>query len=165
MKDLVLTPKGLRLGSWVIPCSIGRAGITNDKKEGDMATPSGVWQITGALYRPERLSGQVPSWAKPIGLRDLWSDDAGDSWYNQPVKAPYGPSHERLRRADPLYDLILVTDWNRSPTIAGKGSAIFIHTWRRPAYPTAGCIAMAQADLLALCAQIKPGCKVIVPYL
>lgn len=160
MTDLVLTPKGLRFGGWVIPCSIGRSGITYDKREGDMATPAGVWTITEMLYRPDRV--QAPAWAKPIGLNDLWSDDPNDAAYNQPVQAPYAASHEKLRRADPLYDLILVTDWNRAPAIAGKGSAIFIHTWRRPAYPTAGCIAMAREDLLKLATKIRPGTKVFV---
>ena len=51
-------------------------------------------------------------WALPIGPRDLWSDDPRDAAYNSAVTAPHPFSHEALRRADPLYDLVLVTDWN-----------------------------------------------------
>ena len=40
----------------------------------------------------------------------LWSDDPNDFDYNQMVRAPYPYSHERLTRADPQYDLVLVTD-------------------------------------------------------
>ncbi|TMV57367.1 hypothetical protein FGG78_37230, partial [Thioclava sp. BHET1] len=68
--------------------------------------------------------------------------------------------HEVLRRADPLYDLILVTDWNRAPARPGKGSAIFIHRWRRPRYPTAGCLAFAPQDLLWLAHRLAPGMTV-----
>ena len=38
------------------------------------------------------------------------------------VRAPYAPSHERLKRADPLYDLILLTDWNWPQATPGHGS-------------------------------------------
>lgn len=163
MSDLVLTQMGLRAGGRLWPCSIGRGGITSDKREGDGATPAGVHRLTGMLYRPDRLAARaLPRWARPIGLRDLWCDDPGHPAYNQPARAPLSASHERLRRADPLYDLIVLTDWNWPAAIPGKGSAIFVHTWRRPGYPTAGCIALARADLLALAPLLAPGSRLIV---
>ena len=65
------------------------------------------------LYRPDRIaSTALPDWAVPIRPNDLWSDDPNDFDYNQMVRAPYPYSHERLTRADPQYDLILITDWN-----------------------------------------------------
>ena len=33
---------GLRIAGRRLPCSIGRGGITTDKREGDGATPAGV---------------------------------------------------------------------------------------------------------------------------
>ena len=39
--------------------------------------------------------------------------------------------NERLRRADPLYDLVILTDWNWPSAERGRGSAIFMHRWRR----------------------------------
>lgn len=120
-----------------------------------MATPRGDHRIVGMLYRPDRLAG-LPRWAQPIGPRDLWSDDLRDPAYNRPVRAPHPFGHEVLRRPDPLYDLVLVVDWNM-PAVPGKGSAIFIHTWRRRGYPTAGCVAFAQRDLLWLARRIRHG--------
>ena len=138
---MVLTPRGLRFRGRTYPCSIGRGGITDTKTEGDGATPRGVHRIVGLLYRPDRITAPTP-WAKPIRTGDLWSDAPDDARYNQLVRAPYLHSHERLCRADPLYDLILLTDWNYPDATPYKGSAIFLHQWRRPGFPTEGCIAL-----------------------
>ena len=156
MTDLVLTPTGLRAFGRRLPCTIGRSGLTGAKREGDLATPRGQLTITGLLYRPDRMACPTP-WAHPIGLRDLWSDDAGAADYNQLVRAPYAPSHEHLRRADPMYDLILLTDWNWPNAMPGHGSAIFIHHWRRPGYPTAGCIGLSRGALRWLARRAPPG--------
>ena len=158
----VLTPGGLRLGGSTIPCSIGKGGVRSDKREGDGATPAGVLTVTGALYRPDRMIQPVP-WARPIGPRDLWSDAGDDPAYNHLVQAPHGFSHERLRRADPLYDLVLLTDWNWPYAVAGRGSAIFLHQWRRPGYPTEGCIAFDRSNLLRVARALSPGAGILVP--
>ncbi|KIC19976.1 hypothetical protein RA20_11225 [Leisingera sp. ANG-Vp] len=161
---MVLTPRGVRFMGRILPCTIGKGGLSAQKREGDGATPIGVHRIGGMLYRPDRLPSPAP-WAMPIGPRDLWSDDANDANYNRHVRAPYGFSHEKLRRADPLYDLVLIMDWNWPNAVPGNGSAIFIHQWRRPGFPTEGCIAFARTDLHWLAARVQPGTKVIVPPL
>ncbi|CUH86722.1 L,D-transpeptidase catalytic domain [Phaeobacter sp. CECT 5382] len=162
--DLVLTRQGVRFCGRLLPCSIGKGGFTADKREGDGATPIGEHRIVGMLYRPDRMA-RPAHWAEPIGPTDLWSDDSRDSHYNSHVTAPYGFSHEHLRRADPLYDLVLVLDWNWPNATAGKGSAIFIHQWRRPGYGTEGCIAFSRANLAWITQRVCPGSRVIVPNL
>ncbi|HEY9038212.1 MAG TPA: L,D-transpeptidase family protein [Roseovarius sp.] len=159
--DMVLTPTGLRYRGRRYPCSIGKGGISNAKREGDGATPTGIHRIAMTLYRPDRMACPAP-WARPILTGDLWSDDAGDRAYNQWVRAPYAPSHEALRRGDPLYDLVLVTDWNWPDAVPGRGSCIFIHQWRRPGYPTEGCIALRRDHLRLLAAAAPPGTRLIV---
>jgi L,D-peptidoglycan transpeptidase YkuD (ErfK/YbiS/YcfS/YnhG family) len=78
------------------------------------------------------------------------------------VRAPYPHSHERLRRADPLYDLILLTDWNWPYAVKGRGSAIFIHQQRRPGYPTEGCVALSRSDLHRIAPRITLRTRLIV---
>jgi L,D-peptidoglycan transpeptidase YkuD (ErfK/YbiS/YcfS/YnhG family) len=68
-----------------------------------------------------------------------------------------------LRRADPLYDLVLITDWNWPQAVRGRGSCIFVHRWRRPGYPTAGCIGLRPDHLLRIARQITFGARLIVP--
>lgn len=160
--DLILTPKGVRFQGRLWPCTIGKGGITGRKREGDGATPRGVHRIVGMLYRPDRIA-RPTDWAKPIGPLDLWSDDPSDAEYNMMVRAPYAPSHERLRRADPLYDLVILTDWNWPYAVRGRGSAIFIHQHRRPGYPTEGCIAFSRRDLHSIARKICYRSRLIVP--
>ena len=160
--DLALTPQGVRFQGRLWPCTIGKGGITGRKREGDGATPRGVHRIVGMLYRPDRMA-RPTDWAKPIGPMDLWSDDPSDADYNMMVRAPYAPSHERLRRADPLYDLVILTDWNWPYAVRGRGSAIFIHQHRRPGYPTEGCIAFSRCDLHAIARKIRYRSRLIVP--
>lgn len=162
--DLVLTKQGLRFFGQLLPCAIGKGGVSAQKREGDGATPTGIHHIVGMLYRPDRIARPAP-WAEPIGPGDLWSDDRRDVHYNTHVTAPYTHSHEHLRRADPLYDLVLVLDWNWPRATPGKGSAIFIHQWRRPGYPTEGCIAFSRSSLFWLAKRVQPGTRVIVPNL
>ncbi|MEX0310920.1 MAG: L,D-transpeptidase [Tateyamaria sp.] len=159
--DMVVTPRGLRFAGRLFPCTIGKGGISDAKREGDGATPRGTHRLVGMLYRPDRMA-RPANWALPIRPGDLWSDDPSDQDYNQMVRAPYDPSHEALRRADPLYDLVILTDWNWPYAVRGRGSAIFIHRWRRPGYPTEGCIALRPDHLSWIAPRIRYETRLIV---
>jgi L,D-peptidoglycan transpeptidase YkuD (ErfK/YbiS/YcfS/YnhG family) len=160
--DLVLTPTGLRGFGRRWPVAIGRGGLTADKREGDGATPRGTLRVTGLLYRADRMARPAP-WAGPIGPRDLWSDDPRDPAYNARMRAPHPFSHERLRRPDPLYDAVVLTDWNRPEPLPGRGSAIFLHVWRGPCHRTAGCLALRRDHLLRLLPRLGPGTRIHIP--
>ena len=161
--DMVLAPTGLRFAGRRFACTIGRGGVVaaEAKREGDGGTPAGVHRIVGMLYRPDRMA-KPADWALPIGPSDLWSDDSRDPDYNLMVRAPHVFSHEHLRRSDPQYDLVLITDWNWPYSVPGRGSAIFVHRWRRPCAPTAGCVALAPQDLLWIAQRLRPQSRLIV---
>lgn len=159
--DLVVTPTGLRFMGRRFACTIGRGGLTDRKKEGDGATPRGTHRLVGMLYRADRMA-RPAGWALPIGPFDLWSDDVKDPDYNMMVRAPHGFGHEELRRADPMYDLVILTDWNWPYAVKGRGSAIFIHQWRGPGRPTAGCVALHRADLLWIAPRINYSSRLVI---
>ena len=159
--DIVVTGRSLRFLGRRFPCTLGRGGITNAKREGDGATPRGTHRLVGMLYRPDRMA-RPADWALPIGPGDLWSDDPDDADYNMMVRAPYPASHERLRRADRLYDLVILTDWNWPYPVKGRGSAIFIHRWRKPGHPTEGCVALHPRHLRWIAPRIRPGTRLVV---
>ena len=162
MKNLILTPSGLRVANQVLPCVIGKNGVSNLKREGDGKTPTGEHQIVGILYRPDRIP-PPRKWALPIRSRDIWSDDVKDPNYNLMGSLPSLFSHERLFKSDHLYDLVILTNWNWPYAVKGRGSAIFIHSWRQKVYPTQGCIALSRENLLKVAKFIDFGSQLIVP--
>ena len=161
--DLILSKMGVQFMGRRLPCTIGRSGLVDAraKCEGDGATPRGVHRIVGMLYRPDRMA-RPTDWALPIGPPDLWSDDVDDPDYNLMVRAPHPFGHEVLRRADPQYDLILLTGWNWPHADPGRGSAIFLHRWRRPGAPTAGCLAFSAPDLLWIAQRIQHRTRLVI---
>ncbi len=101
------------------------------------------------LYRADRL--RAPSCAvlvEPIGPDDGWCDDPAAAAYNRMVRLPFAGRHEVLWRADGLYDVVGVLDWNNDPVVPASGSAIFLHVATPDYAPTAGCVALSKADLL-----------------
>ena len=142
-----------------ISCNLGGrdAVPAADKREGDSATPRGVWPILGALLRPDRvrpMRGNLPwRWLRPD---DGWSDDPADPAYNRPVRHPHRWSAERLWRGDRAYDAIVILGHNHAPPVPGRGSAIFLHC-TNDSPTTAGCVAVARAELLALLPLMAPG--------
>ncbi len=149
-RDLVVTRWGARYLGRDIACAVGRGGITHTKHEGDSATPAGVFHMYDfvSYYRPDRYAGAL---GQPLRRNFIWSDDQHDPGYNRlgiltdNRRCRY--SHERLWRGDGLYDLIIDIGYNANPAQSGKGSAIFIHRWRKPRHPTEGCIAFSNTDL------------------
>jgi L,D-peptidoglycan transpeptidase YkuD (ErfK/YbiS/YcfS/YnhG family) len=160
-RHIFITPRGARFGQRHYPCSIGRNGTTSRKKEGDGATPEGVHEIIGLLYRPDRIA-KPTDWAIPLKLYDLWSDDVKDPDYNMIIRAPSEFGNEKLWRSDPLYDLVLLTNWNWPYAVKGRGSAIFLHQCRKPGHPTEGCVAFHKEHLLEIAKNITFGTKLIV---
>ena len=143
----------LRFQGQVHRCALGKGGIRADKREGDGATPPGLLRITRLLYRADRGArppGALP--AEPIAPTDGWCDDPNHADYNRQVSLPHSARCEELWRADAVYDVIGVLDWNLSPVRAGRGSAIFLHLARPDFSPTEGCVALEERALRGLLA-------------
>jgi L,D-peptidoglycan transpeptidase YkuD (ErfK/YbiS/YcfS/YnhG family) len=163
LPHLRVTAFGAKMAGRDLPCAVGRGGIGLSKREGDGVTPAGVHKIVGLLYRPDRIAKvDLPDWALPIGVNDIWSDDPTDPDYNLLCRAPHPFGHEKLRRSDPLYDMILLTNYNWPYAKAGAGSAIFLHVWRKARHPTAGCVAFAKSDLMWVAQRLRPASRVII---
>ena len=148
-----------------IAAVFGRAGAiaAGAKREGDGATPLGIWPIRTALLRPDRMAAPATAlpwrWLRP---HDGWSDDSADPAYNRPVRHPHGLSAERLWRDDHAYDVIIVLGHNDSPPVPALGSAIFWHCSQPDRRPTEGCIAIDRAILARWLDRFVPGDTVTI---
>jgi len=141
----------LKIGAELYRCALGRKGVGVKEKEGDGLTPAGRFSLGPVYYRDDRLKRPKTNLTCiPISENDGWSDDPTDPAYNQPVKLPHPYSHEILFRDDHLYDVLIVMDYNREPTVAGKGSAIFMHVAKSSYEATEGCVALELSDLEAV---------------
>ena len=138
--------------------TIGKGGITDDKVEGDKATPKGFHQPVSFFYRAGRTIRPKNKHfdIHAIYQNDGWCDALGDKAYNHYVRRPYKGSSENLWRKDRLYDLIIVTDYNYPTAIEPLGSAVFVHVCHPDLKPTLGCIGFEPDDLWFIVHSMKP---------
>ncbi|MCW5724533.1 MAG: L,D-transpeptidase family protein [Maricaulaceae bacterium] len=159
--DWTVTAAGVfSLNGRSVRAALGRAGViaAEAKREGDGATPLGVFALRRVLYRADR--GPAPGTMLPtraIRPDDGWCDAPADPAYNLSVRLPWPASCETMTRADGLYDLVVVLDHNAAPPVQGLGSAIFLHCAAPDYAPTQGCVALAKPDLLELLRAAAPG--------
>ena len=160
---------------WRAPCTLGQAGGRHYKSEGDKTTPLGRFLLRALYYRPDRWEKPQTAFAThAITPQCGWSDDVHDPDYNQYVSLPHDFSHEKLWRADALYDCFFALGYNDDPIIAGKGSAIFLHLQQNPHAnspmahrsiahrPTQGCVAVNQTTMRQLIKHAQPSDALII---
>jgi L,D-peptidoglycan transpeptidase YkuD (ErfK/YbiS/YcfS/YnhG family) len=130
---------------------VGYSGITTDKREGDGATPAGIYDFEPTMY------GNAPNpgvhfgyW--PLRCGDWWDEDSASPEYNRFVVVPCSEQHppfdngasEALWTETAAYPSFAVINYNAGD-VPGKGSAIFLHA--DIGGPTAGCVSLPLGDL------------------
>ena len=153
--------KLLIYGNYKVKCAIGKRGINKKRKEGDLITPKGSFNIKKVLYRKDRLKGLKTKLKKIVIDKNFgWCDDPKSKKYNQLIKYPFNYSSERLYRNDGIYDIILVLSYNMNPIRKNIGSAIFLHVAQKNYSHTKGCIAVKKKELKKLIQLINKKTKV-----
>jgi D-alanyl-D-alanine dipeptidase len=103
-------------------------------------------------------------------------DDVNSTQYNRIVDrssvTPDWSSSEHMRNTGESYRWGVVVDHNgiaatpsSSRTIQGGGSCIFLHIWQGVGHGTAGCTAMAPANIESLIAWLDPKRKPLLVQL
>lgn len=170
LKELrvIVSPRDRRRGVLVagairVPCALGRSGARTKWREGDGATPLGVFGLRRAHFRPDRIGR--PGTGLPLRAikpGDWWCDLPDDRAYNRLVTrrpAPAG-SQEWLTRADRLYDIIVEIGYNDRPVVRNRGSGIFWHVAREGFTPTAGCVATSLAAMQRILPLVGPRTRI-----
>ena len=146
----------LQIDEFQFKCCIGKKGSTRNKKEGDNKTPKGTYKIENLYYRKDRLKKPKTS-LKCIQIKEDmgWCNDIRyPKKYNKLFKIKKSINHEKLKRKDFKYDLIIPIKYNFEKPVSGKGSCIFIHLTKNY-NPTAGCVALKKQDFLIMLKLIK----------
>lgn len=154
-------------GGLTCRCAFGKGGIVgaNLKREGDGATPLGVWGMKRVFYRPDRMRRPETGLpVVPLRKTDGWCDAPNHPLYNRPVTLPFAASHEKLWREDHVYDLIVELAHNDSPPQPGLGSAVFFHLAHEDYRPTEGCIAVALPDMITALSLSGSGAAIEVSF-
>ncbi|WP_328285384.1 L,D-transpeptidase family protein [Fundidesulfovibrio putealis] len=164
-----------------IPVSLGRTGMawgiglhavprnaTLEKREGDGKAPAGIFSISTAFGYADNDSIRAFPYLKiASGLECV--DDPLSSSYNRILDASAHPkdwnSSETMLRPDGLYAAGAVVEHNSDPVSTEKGSCIFLHIWRGPDKPTAGCTAMEEGALRSLLSRLDAGRKPLLVQL
>ena len=161
MTIFIKNKQTLTIDKFKFKCCVGKNGTTNNKKEGDKKTPKGIFKIENLYFRKDRLEKPSTSLECIEIKKNMgWCNDIRfPKKYNQLFKIKKKIKHEKLKRKDYKYDLLIPIKYNFKNTVIGKGSCIFIHLTKNYK-PTAGCIAIAKKDFLILLKIIKKNSKI-----
>ena len=161
MTILVKKKHTLQIDEFKFNCCIGKKGSTSNKKEGDKKTPKGTFEIENLYFREDRIKKPL-TLLKCIKIKKNmgWCDDINfPKKYNKLIKIDKKIRHEKLKRKDNKYDLLIPIKYNFNKPITGKGSCIFIHLTKNYK-PTAGCIALKKKDFLIMLKLINKDSKI-----
>ena len=158
IKKNILIYKGYKL-----KCSIGKSGIKNSKKEGDSATPKGIFKLGLLYYRKNRNKPLKSKLKKRVIKKNMgWCDDSKSKQYNQEIYFPFKYGAEKLYRKDEMYDILINIKYNYLNTAKKKGSAIFLHLTNKKYKPTKGCVAILKKDFLKILPSISKNTKISI---
>lgn len=148
----------LVFGPW--KAEIGYGDLRDSRREGDGSTPTGVFGIGDMIYGNRPNPGGLHYAYHRLVCGDWWDEDPHSPGYNRFVHAPCGTRpafaalSERLWTETTAYPYFAVMRFNMNPTIRGRGSGIFLHSWVGGA--TAGCVALPRPRLLAVLRWLRP---------
>ena len=145
---------------------IGSGELRDVRREGDHATPTGVYPFAATMYGTRPNPGGLHEPYHRLVCGDWWDEDPYSAQYNRFVHVPCGTTPPFAAWSEPLweetqgtrgYPYLAVIEYNEDPTVAGAnapGSGIFLHAWMDA--PTEGCLALPIGELLSVLRWLEP---------
>ncbi|HEX4010684.1 MAG TPA: L,D-transpeptidase family protein [Solirubrobacteraceae bacterium] len=154
-------------GPW--PVETGDGHLRRARREGDGATPIGVFGIGGTLYGNAPDPGGLHEPYHRLVCGDWWDEDPASPRYNMFVHVRCGMTpgfaagSEALWTETVAYPYFAVVRFNVDPIVRGAGapgSGIFLHSWVGGA--TAGCVALERVRLLEVLRWLDPSADPVI---
>jgi|TARA_B110000444_G_scaffold245281_1_gene265579 L,D-peptidoglycan transpeptidase YkuD (ErfK/YbiS/YcfS/YnhG family) len=148
----------LIIDEFIFKCCTGLNGLNSNKKEGDLTTPKGLFNLKKLYFRKDRVGIPKCKLNKKVIKKNMaWCDDPLQKEYNKEIQIKKN-IRESLYRVDHKYDYLVSISHNHKK-IPYKGSAIFLHLTNNYK-PTAGCIALIRKDFEILLKLVNQKTKI-----
>ncbi len=163
------SPWRLVFGPWEAETGSGHLLSAGARREGDHATPIGVFGIGSTMYGNQPNPGGLHYDYHRLACGDWWDEDPYSPQYNRFVHVPCGVTPAFASWSEPLwtetvaYPYFAVVQFNINPTRGGAnalGSGIFLHSWVGGA--TEGCVALREPQLLSLLRWLRPSAHPVI---
>ena len=161
--NIIIKKNFLLYKGYKLKCSIGKSGVTQSKKEGDLTTPKGLFRLGLLYYRKDKiklLKCKIKKKAIKKGMG--WCNDSKSKKYNQEISFPFKYGAEKLYQKEKIYDIFINIKYNHFPIVKGKGSAIFLHLCDKKYKSTNGCIAVERKNFLKILPLINNKTKILI---
>ncbi len=126
------------------------------KKEGDLKSPAGIFELTYSFGYKSTNSTQMPYLHSKHS--SICVDDSNSKYYNKVIdinSSAVISSFEWMKREDNLYKVGIFVNHNQAQK-AGAGSCIFFHIQRDINSSTSGCTSMKEASLNDIIRWLNP---------
>jgi L,D-peptidoglycan transpeptidase YkuD (ErfK/YbiS/YcfS/YnhG family) len=149
--------------AWQAETGSGHLLPASKRREGDHATPIGVFGIGATMYGNAPNPGGLSYPYHRLVCGDWWDEDPYSSEYNEFVHRSCGAApafagwSEALWTETVAYPYFAVIRFDESPVVSGPdapGAGIFLHSWVGTA--TEGCVALRASQLLHVLRWLKP---------
>ena len=151
------------MGPWAAETGSGHLVRAANRREGDAATPIGVFRFGQTIYGTRDDPGGLHYRYHHLVCGDWWDEDPYSAHYNRYVHVPCGTTPSFATGSEALwteglaYPYFAVIDFNIAPIRGGSrapGSGIFLHSWIGAA--TQGCVALPMGELLRVLRWLRP---------
>lgn len=150
-------------GPWQAETGSGHLIAAAQRREGDHATPLGVYGIGTTMYGTDPNPGGLHYGYHQLTCGDWWDEDPYSSQYSRFVHVACGETPDFASWSEALwtegnaYPYLAVIDYNTSPIVGGadaRGAGIFLHSWMGTS--TEGCVAVPESRLLQVLRWLRP---------
>ena len=134
-----------------LPAGVGSRGMMYNRRQNTNKSPAGIFGFVFAFGIMEN-PGMSTAWEyRTVTEQSYWVLDSSSPLYNRWSEGNTGfDDSEHLMSFGSQYNYALVIDFNYHSPVKGDGGAIFMHVATGDGKGTAGCVALAEADLLGI---------------